>query len=122
MDGPEIIEETTNNNVNVAIVRDMDGSKKEVLVPNRNKLVKAPRNTRRQGGARGRGRGNASRGRGSGRGGVNTSGGSGRGGRHTQNKRGQKIYHAGARGGARKASSKRGGKSNKKSGKTKTKL
>ena len=43
-DGPEIIEETTNNSVNVAIVRDMDGSK-EVLVPNRNKLVKAPRST-----------------------------------------------------------------------------
>ena len=48
VDGPEIIEETTNNNVNVAIVRDMDGSKREVLVPNRNKLIKAPRSTRRQ--------------------------------------------------------------------------
>jgi hypothetical protein len=114
VDGPEIIEETTNNNVNVAIVRDSDGSKKEVLVPNRNKLVKAPRNTRRQGGVRGRGKSGTSRGRGRGRGGVNTSGGSGRGGRHTQNKRGQKIHHAGARGGTKKSSSKRGGKSNKK--------
>ena len=115
-DGPEIIEETTNNSVNVAIVRDMDGRKKEVLVPNRNKLVKAPRSTRRQNG-RGRGRG---RGRGKGRGGTNTTGGTGRGGKHTQNKRGQRIFHAGARGGKKTSKSsigtnrhsKKGGKKN----------
>ena len=102
-DGPEIIEETTNNSVNVAIVRDMDGSKKEVLVPNRNKLVKAPSSTRRQlwcgrGGVRGRGRG-----------GINTTGGTGRGGKHTQNKRGQRVFHAGARGGKKKTKSSSGG-------------
>ena len=109
-DGPEIIEETTNNSVNVAIVRDMDGSKKEVLVPNRNKLVRAPRSTRRQT-SRGRGGG-----RGRGRGGINTTGGTGRGGKHTQNKRGQRVYHPGARGGKKKTKSSSGGVRGKGSG------
>ena len=74
-DGPEIIEETTNNSVNVVIARDMDGSKKEVLVPNRNKLVCSKKHSRKL----------VEDEADEGRGGINTTGGTGRWQEH-QNK------------------------------------
>ena len=78
-DGPEILEQTSSGGIDVAIVRDMDGKKQEIVIPNANRTVRAPASTRRKtghgkGAPRGRGRG-----RGGGRGGRGGSGGRGGG-------------------------------------------
>jgi hypothetical protein len=96
-DGPEIIKTEEVGGVGVAIVRDLDGKEVEVLLPNQNRTIAAPRSTKRLSG-RGRGRG---RGRGKSRGGGTARGGNSsatRGKGHQSKARGGKVKSNGGRG------------------------